>query len=133
MANRVHDCQSSQPASSSRQPQMWHRIPVSACHAVRHLPTVILAPTAKVLVQVKRGLAVAQLDVRQPLSHDAEQGSIRADCGANEGDNDPPLCRIVGLLQLAAPAYAAAALQPGNAASTRLGPGLLARRVLYPV
>jgi hypothetical protein len=50
-----------------------------SCHdgnESRGIPTVLLAPAAKVLIQVELGGAVAELDVGQPFRDDVEEASI---------------------------------------------------------
>jgi hypothetical protein len=60
--------------------------------------TIVLTPAAEVLVQVKGGLAVAELDVGQPLGSDVDEAGVEPDGSAYYGDDDPALCSIVGFL-----------------------------------
>jgi hypothetical protein len=65
--------------------------------AGRGITTIVLAPAAEILVQVEFGGAVAELDIGQPFRDNAKEGSVQANCGANDSDDDPALSSIVGL------------------------------------
>lgn len=97
-------------------------------------PTIVLAPAAKVLVQVEAGGAVAKLDVGQPLGDDVEKGSVQANGGADDGHDNPALSGIIGLSYPLSPVGLAAAVETGLPSSPpRLSAQLLPRSVLYPV
>ena len=61
------------------------------------------APAAETLIQIKRRLAVPQLDIAQPLRDDVEKRSVEPYRRADERDYNPRLPRIIRLRNLRAP------------------------------
>jgi hypothetical protein len=97
------------------------------------ISTVVLAPAAEVLVQVKLGGTVAELDVGQPLGDDAEKSGIQANGSADNGDDNPALRRIVGFPDPLSPVGLAGAVETGLPFPPRLSPQLFPGSILYPV
>jgi hypothetical protein len=102
-------------------------------HELRGISTILLAPAAKVLIQVELGAAVAKLDVGQPFGDDVEKASIQPNCDANDGKDNPPLSSIVGFAYPLPPVELARAVETGLAFPPSLPAQLLPRGILDPV
>ena len=97
------------------------------------IATIVLAPAAKVLVQVEAGFAMAELDIGKPFGDDVEESSIDSDCRAYYGHNNPALSSFVRLSYPVSPVEAAGVPKPSISLSARFSAQLFSCRVLHPV
>lgn len=92
------------------------------------------APAAELLVQIERRRAVAQLDIRQPLCDNVQEGRVDANSRADDGHHEPGLASIVGLAHLAPPGPCAVLVpEPGSLPAFVSATGLLVDSILDPV
>jgi hypothetical protein len=96
-------------------------------------PTVLLSPTAEVLVQVEAGFAISNFEISQPFGNDVEQGRIQSDGRADEGDDNPSLRRIIRPPELISPASLSCVVEARRSFPPRLSSGLFSRRILDPI
>lgn len=82
--------------------------------------TIILAPAAELLVEVKGRGAITRLHITQPFGNDIEKRGIESDGSTYKRDDNPTLSGVVGFPQSVSPRSLAMPIAAGRLLALRI-------------